>query len=139
MRFKHLYFYPPQIQGSEDTQDRAEQKLDATVVPDGGDGFFFFARFLEGFREYLLPGGTAWIGIDAHNEAKLFQGLREIGKAVEGLQVKRWDSRYMEGTPGMDPDAPAVTQSGDVAYRRPGRPLKLSEAHVSALIAVTVP
>ena len=48
VRFKHLYFYPPQIQVSEDAQGRAQQqKLDATVVPDGGDGFYFFARFLE--------------------------------------------------------------------------------------------
>ena len=124
VRFKHLYFYPPQIQVSQDAQGRAQQQkqLDATVVPDGGDGFLFFARFLEEFREYLLPGGTAWIGIDDRHEAKLFRALREIGKAVEGLQVKRWDSRYMEGTPDMDPDA-----------------LKLSEAQVSALIAVTVP
>ena len=57
---------------------------------------------------------------------------------MEGLKVKRWDSRYMHGTPDMDPDAPAVTQSGDVAYRRPGRLLKLSEvqALITALIAV---
>ena len=141
VRFKHLYFYPPQTQLSEDAQGSAQQQeqLDATIVPDGGDGFLFFARFLEEFREYLLPGGTAWIGIDDRHEAKLFRALREIGKAVEGLQVKRWDSRYMEGTPDMDPDTPAVTQSGGVAYRRPGRPLKLSEKQVSALIAVTVP
>ena len=140
VRFKHLYFYPPQVkvESIEDLQGHDQQEVDATIVPDGEDGFYFFARFLEEFREYLLPGGTAWIGIDAGNESKLFQGLRDIGETVEGLQVKRWDTRYMEGTPDMDPGAP-VTENGDVAFRSPGRPLKLSEVQVSALIAVTVP
>ena len=65
VRFKHLYFYPPQVkvESIEDLQGHDQQEVDATIVPDGEDGFYFFARFLEEFREYLLPGGTAWIGI----------------------------------------------------------------------------
>ena len=143
VRFKHLYFFPPQIKEEnvkeEQAQTQTKVDLDATIVPDSGDGFVFFARFLEEFREYLLPGGTAWIGIDKEHEPKLFRALHEIGKAVEGLQVKCWDSRYMYGTLDMDPDAPAVSSGGHVLLRSPGRPLKLRDAQGSALIAVTVP
>ena len=117
VQFKHIFFFPPQ--SAEDLLRPNLAKDDETGEVDphaekvfddragikyvyGDDPYLLLDKFMEGFQDYLLPGGTAWIGVRKDRYDKWWKDFTALQQKEPRLKAFRWDARYMNANGRAD-------------------------------------